>query len=55
MKAIMDAALKGKLLYRSASYFSLEMAAYDIGKNYLARWAAFLQGQSTPRGFHPDT
>jgi hypothetical protein len=49
MKAIMDAALKGKLLYRSASYFSLEMAAHDIGRNYLARWAAYLKGQSTPR------
>lgn len=45
MKAILDAALKEKILYRSASYFSLEMAAQDVGRSYLARWAAYLRGQ----------
>lgn len=47
-KAVIDAALKGKLLYRSADYYSLEMLARDLGQHYLARWAKHLRDTPNP-------
>jgi hypothetical protein len=47
-KAVVNSALKGKLIYRSADYYSMEMLAQDLGQNYLARWSRHLQSTTTP-------
>src|ERR1700729_2393379 len=42
-KAVVNSAMKGSLLYRSADYYSMDMLARDLGRNYLARWSVYLR------------
>jgi hypothetical protein len=47
-KAVLNSAMNGKLLYRSADYYSMEMLARDLGQSYLARWSQHLRDTPTP-------